>query len=189
MSEPFIGEIKIFAGNFAPRGWTFCDGQLLPIAQNTALFSILGTTYGGDGRTTFGMPNLRGRSPMHAGSGSGLTPRALGQRGGIENWTLTEAQLPAHSHAAAAASTNLVATTNEANTADPRANLLAAGAARASGYPTNVFNPVDPNVDMYVDSFGDDLGTMGGGQAHTNMPPYLTLNFIIALTGLYPSRA
>ena len=99
MSEPFIAEIRIFGGNFAPRSWAFCDGQLLPIAQNTALFSLIGTTYGGDGRTTTGLPNLQGRAPMHPGRGPGLTSRRLGQNGGQETATLGEAQMPNHSHA------------------------------------------------------------------------------------------
>jgi len=98
MSEPFIAEIRIFAGDFAPRGWAFCDGQLLPVAQNTALFSLIGTTYGGDGRTTTALPNMQGRSPMHPGRGPGLTAKRLGQRGGVEAVTLSEAQIPSHSH-------------------------------------------------------------------------------------------
>jgi microcystin-dependent protein len=98
MSEPFIAEIRIFAGNFAPRGWAFCDGQLLPISQNTALFSLIGTTYGGDGRTTTALPNLQGRAPMHPGRGPGLTERRLGQKGGVETVTLSEAQMPNHNH-------------------------------------------------------------------------------------------
>jgi len=98
MSEPFIAEIGIFAGNFAPRGWAFCNGQILPISQNTALFSLVGTTYGGDGRTTFALPNLQGRAPMHPGTGPGLTTRRLGQSGGVETVTLSEAQMPSHTH-------------------------------------------------------------------------------------------
>ena len=104
MSEPFIAEIRIFAGNFAPRGWAFCDGQLLQISQNTALFSLVGTTYGGDGRTTFGLPNLKGRAPMHAGGGPDLTERRLGQSGGAETVTLTEADMPTHTHTMKASS-------------------------------------------------------------------------------------
>lgn len=178
MSEPFIGEIRIFAGNFAPRGWTFCDGQLLPIAQNTALFSILGTIYGGDGRTTFGMPNLQSRSPIHQGRGPGLSTRVIGSRGGTEDVTLSEAQMPSHQHDASAGNLRVTAS-SAADTGDPRNNRLAAA---------NIFNDVGPIVEM-SNAFGDDLDTNGGGQEHTNMPPYLTLNFIIALTGLYPSRA
>ena len=104
MSDPFIAEIRIFAGNFAPRGWAFCDGQLLSIAQNTALFSLVGTTYGGDGRTTFGLPGLQGRAPMHSGNGPGLTQRRIGQNGGVPNVTLTSAQIPSHTHEAKGAS-------------------------------------------------------------------------------------
>ena len=180
MSEPFIGEIKIFAANFAPRGWAFCDGQLLPIAQNTALFSILGTTYGGDGETTFGMPNLQGRMPIHAGSGPDLTPRSLGEQGGTAAVTLTEAEMPAHAHSAYAKERYLKALLVDANTADPRGNKFAVADA---------YSHIQPDVDMHVDSFGDDIGTTGGGTAHWNMPPYLALNFVIALVGLYPTRS
>ena len=104
MSEPFLAEIRIFAGNFAPRNWAFCNGQLLPIAQNTALFSLIGTTYGGDGRTTTALPNLQGRAPMHPGNGPGLTPRRLGESGGTETITLTESQMPNHQHSAVGSS-------------------------------------------------------------------------------------
>jgi microcystin-dependent protein len=179
MSDPFIGEIRIFAGNFAPRDWAFCDGTLLPIAQNTALFALLGTTYGGDGRTTLGLPNLQGRTPIHAGRGPGLTDRRLGQQGGVQNVTLNAAQMPAHTHAASA--DNLSATISPASTADPRGNSLAAATV-------NVFNTDPPNVDMSIGSLVDDIGLTGGGQAHENMPPYLALHFIIALVGLFPPR-
>ena len=178
MSEPFIGEIKIFAGNFAPRNWAFCDGQLLPIAQNTALFSIFGTTYGGDGRTSFGLPNLQGRGPMHQGRGPGLTQRRLGQQGGVETVSLTETQMmPAHKHDADTGSLHV--NTSAANTADPRGNSLAAA---------NVFSSVAADVELQ-NSFGDGIGNTGGGQAHENMPPFLTLSFIIALQGTFPSRS
>jgi microcystin-dependent protein len=177
MSDPFIGEIRIFAGNFAPRGWAFCSGQLLPIAQNTALFSLLGTTYGGDGRTTMGLPNLQGRVPLHPGSGPGLTPRRLGERGGVQTATLTQAQMPSHTHAVTAAV--LRATGNTANTGDPRAHSLAAA---------DTYNYEIPDVDMNADSLSDNISAVGGGQGHENMPPYLVMKFIIALVGLYPSR-
>lgn len=172
MSEPFVAEIRIFAGNFAPRGWAFCDGQLLPIAQNTALFSLIGTTYGGDGRTTTALPNLKGRAPMHPGSGPGLTSRRLGQRAGSETETLTTSQMAQHTH-------NLKAINAPGTT---YAATDASGLARSAGgaaYQSNA-----GNTDLHVDALTD----AGGGQAHNNMQPYLAMYFIIALVGLYPSR-
>lgn len=169
MSEPFIAEIRIFAGNFAPRGWAFCNGQLLPIAQNTALFSLIGTTYGGDGRTTTALPNLQGRAPMHPGRGPGLTERRLGQSGGVESVTLTEVQMPQHNHAVQG---------NEApgNAPSPVGNYLAATkAAYADSANTTMASAMTPSA--------------GGSQAHNNTQPWLAMNFIIALVGLYPSRS
>ena len=171
MSEPFIAEIRIFAGNFAPRGWAFCNGQLLPIAQNTALFAIVGTTYGGDGRTTLGLPDLRGRAPMHPGRGPGLTSRRLGERGGVENVTLNLSQLPNHNHRIQA--TNALATTGAPN----NATLANTNGTLRYGDPT------DP------ESLASEvIASAGGNQAHENMQPWLALNFIIALQGLFPSR-
>jgi len=175
MSEPFIAEIRIFAGNFAPRSWAFCDGQLLPIAQNTALFSLIGTTYGGDGRTTTALPNLQGRAPMHPGRGPGLTARRLGEKVGVETVTLTEAQIPSHSHSARAESAN-------ANSGTPSNTTSFASTGFDNLYQTNT----SANL---VDLSSATLSTTGGGQAHDNVQPYLTLNFIIALQGLYPSRS
>lgn len=173
MSEPFIAEIRIFAGNFAPRSWAFCNGQLLPISQNTALFSLIGTTYGGDGRSTTALPNLEGRAPMHPGRGPGLTARRLGQRGGVEMVTLTEAQMPSHTH-------TLMATDEDGNRMDPANNTFARG--------TNMFIPfgsASPTGNMADQA----LPNAGGSQAHNNLQPFLTMNFIIALQGLYPSRS
>ena len=175
MSEPFTAEIRIFAGNFAPRGWAFCDGQLLPIAENTALFSLIGTTYGGDGRTTTALPNLQGRAPMHPGRGPGLTSRRLGEKVGVDTVTLSEAQIPSHSHTARAT------TTGGQNAAPGNTSSL----ARSGGgfaYQTNT----SANL---VDMASETLATTGGSQSHDNVQPYLTLNFIIALVGLYPSRS
>ncbi|MEM9305330.1 MAG: tail fiber protein [Pseudomonadota bacterium] len=170
MSEPFVAEIRIFAGNFAPRGWAFCDGQLLPISQNTSLFSLIGTTYGGDGRSTTALPNLQGRAPMHPGRGPGLTARRLGQRGGVETVTLTEAQLPNHNH-----------------------GLQGSGPAN-SNVPTDAGYGTNPSVRAYHDDTNrvamaaNSLDETGGSGPHNNLQPFLTLNFIIALVGLYPSR-
>ena len=177
MSEPFVAEIKIFAGNFAPRGWAFCNGTLLQIAQNTALFSLIGTTYGGDGRVTTGLPNLQGRAPMHWGQGPGLTRRVIGQTGGVETVTLTEAQMAAHTHAA----TGNVSVGGSANSASPVNNAPA-------GEPMSVtafYSDETPDALM-----GDaPLASTGGGQAHNNVQPYLAINYVIALVGLYPSRS
>ena len=170
MSEPFVAEIRIFAGNFAPRGWAFCNGQLLPISQNTALFSLIGTTYGGDGRTTTALPNLEGRAPMHPGRGPGLTDRRLGQRGGVEMVTLTEAQMPQHQH------TLRVEEDEPGEDNDPNNQVL----ARAGLYA---------NASNLAPMSERSLAEAGGSQAHNNMQPYLTINFIIALVGLYPSRS
>ncbi|GAB4186730.1 MAG: tail fiber protein [Wenzhouxiangellaceae bacterium] len=174
MSEPFIAEIRIFAGNFAPRGWAFCNGQLLPISQNTALFSLIGTTYGGDGRSTTALPNMEGRAPMHPGRGPGLTARRLGQRGGVETVTLTEAQMPNHSH-------TMMAVADPGESLNPNNNAL----ARSSGafsYQQNSSNNV-----VSLDERA--LPETGGSQAHNNMQPFMAINFIIALVGLYPSRS
>ena len=173
MSEPFVGEIRMFAGNFAPRGWAFCDGQLLSISQNDALFSLLGTLYGGDGRTTFGLPDLRGRIPVHAGSGPGLTTRYLGANGGTENETLIVNQLPVHNHAPRAVDTPGTSSSPE--------NAVWAAAPQGAFYVTGDANPGA--------TMNSQIATqIGGSQSHTNMQPYLCIHFIIALVGIYPSR-
>jgi len=173
MSEPFIAEIRIFAGNFAPRSWAFCNGQLLPVAQNTALFSLIGTTYGGDGRTTTALPNLQGRAPMHPGRGPGLTSRHLGERGGVETVTLTEAQMPNHNH-------TLMSSSSPGTTFSPTDNSVL---ARSVG--GNAFDDTD-NLNSSLNE--GTITETGGSQAHNNMQPYLAINYIIALQGLYPSR-
>ena len=169
---PFIGEIRLFAGTFAPRGWAFCDGQLLAISQNNALFAILGTTYGGDGRTTFGLPDLRGRAPVHFGNGPGLANVSLGQGFGAETATLTANQLPAHSH-------TLQGSTNPATQSDPTNNVL------GSPQGDNIYAAAGgTQVAMHADS----IGNTGGNQSHQNMQPSIGINCIISLTGTFPSR-
>ena len=165
MSEPFIAEIRIFAGNFAPRSWAFCDGQLLPISQNTALFSLIGTTYGGDGRTTTALPDLQGRAPMHPGHGPGLTSRRLGQKSGAEVATLSEAQIPEHTH------------TVDGHTDGDESSPV-------NNFVEDCWYNSTPNQNS-----GSVVSTAGGNQAHNNSQPYLAMNFIIALQGLYPSRS
>lgn len=179
MSEPFIAEVRIFAGNFAPRGWAFCDGQLLPISQNTSLFSLIGTTYGGDGRTTTALPNLQGRSAMHPGRGPGLTARRLGEKVGVETVTLSEAQIPSHNH-------SLGGTTERADPADSGGGTPANTQALAKTAAGRIYANVTTNA---VPLASTAVSNTGGSQSHTNIQPYLTLNFIIALQGLYPSRS
>lgn len=172
MSEPFIAEVRIFAGNFAPRGWAFCNGQTLPIDQNTALFSLIGTIYGGDGRTTTALPDLQGRSPMHPGRGPGLSARRLGETGGTEETTLTAAQIPAHTH-------ELRAGTSPATAFSPSTTTGLARSVGGAGYGAS------PDVSLAAAA----VTSAGGAQPHNNRQPYLALNFIIALAGLYPSRS
>ena len=169
MADAFIGEIRIFAGNFAPMSWAFCGGQLLSIAQKTALFAIVGRTSGGGGETTFGLPDLRGQAPMHPGNGPGLTPRSLGQRGGAETASLTEAQIPSHSH-------TLQGVDADAQDTNPT------GAHLATSNEDNYDDQNAPNVPMSSLATGSF-----SNQVHNNMQPYLTLNFIIALTGIFPT--
>ena len=171
--EPFIGEIKWFGGNFAPRGYSTCNGQLLPIAQNTALFSILGTTFGGDGEVTFGLPNLQDRIPMHPGSGPGLTSRQLGESGGTPTVTLAAAQIPSHTH-------TLKAFSEFGNSIDPTGNVLATG-----NHPN--YHEIYSDEGTRTDMHGSALSN-AGGQAHQNLPPHLKITCLIALTGFFPSQ-
>lgn len=172
MSEPYVGEIRMFAGNFAPRGWAFCDGQLLAVSQNDALFSLFGTIYGGDGRTTFGLPDLRGRIPIHAGHGPGLSSRRLGSKSGSEKVTLTVNQLPSHSHTFNAVS--IPATENS-----PGENETLAQSVGYDAYVPNQ-NPSSMNK--------GNVTNAGGSRSHENEMPYLCVHFIVALFGIYPSR-
>jgi len=176
MSNPYLGEIRPFAGMFAPRGWHYCDGSLLSIAQNNALFSLLGTTYGGDGVTTFGLPDLQGRTAVGQGQGPGLTNRTLGEVNGAEEVTITIASMPAHMHL-------VVACGSTADSVQPSGCLPAAPAN--GGY---FFLP--PNVGTQVDQplAADTIGMAGGSQPHNNIQPTLAINYIIAMEGIYPSQ-
>jgi microcystin-dependent protein len=174
MANPFLAEIRIFAGNFAPTGWATCDGQLLPISQNTALFSLLGTTYGGDGKSTFALPNLQGSAPMQQGQGPGLSLRDLGETGGEQTVTLLQTEMPAHSHGVQASTTP--------DQTNPTNNAWASG---QKGFG-NVYAPSGAN-NVQMNPLA--MSTTGGNLPHNNMPPYLCLTFIIALQGVFPSRS
>ncbi len=184
MSNPFLAEIRIFAGNFAPTGWAQCNGQLLPISQNTALFSLLGTTYGGDGKSNFALPNLQGSAPMQQGQGPGLSLRDLGETGGEQTVTLLQTELPSHGH-------TLSATTTTGTTAISSNNQLAlatAGGGKQGG--ANVVNFYSSNVNQAATNLSPNaLSTTGGGLPHNNMMPFLGLTFIIAMQGVFPPRS
>jgi microcystin-dependent protein len=170
--DPFVAEIRIFPFNFAPKGWAFCDGQILPLSQNTALFSLLGTTYGGDGKSNFALPNMQGNAPMHPGQGPGLSLHDLGETGGSETVSLLESEIPSHSHNFRADVVDLADT----NVPSPTASLaLSSGGTLYQG-----------TANTQMD--GQMLAPAGGDQPHNNMQPYLTLNFCIALQGVYPPR-
>ena len=168
----------MFGGNFPPRGWAFCQGQLLSIAQNTALFSILGTTYGGNGQTTFALPDLRGRVPLGPGQGPGLSPYTLGQQAGTENTTLTQNNLPSHSHSLNGS------TSGQANAAVPTGNFLGVGKVPSSSETINIYNSAASGAVMNAGS----IGLTGGSQPFSILQPYLCVTFIIALEGIFPSR-
>jgi microcystin-dependent protein len=173
MAEAFIGEIRMVGFNYAPRGWALCNGQTIPIQQNSALFALLGTTFGGNGQTNFALPNLQSRVPIHAGQGPGLSPYVLGQQGGFESVTLSTVQMPSHSHALNATNTN-------GTSFVPGGNVLAADgntttAIYSNAAPSNAMNPAS-------------IGATGGNQAHTNIQPYLAVYFIICLEGIFPAR-
>ena len=174
MSDPFVAEIRIFAGNFAPRGWATCDGQLLPISQNTALFSLVGTTYGGNGQTTFALPNLQGSAPMFWGQGPGLTDRVIGESSGEQSVTLTSGEMPAHNHA-------LMASTGPASSRAP-ADATLARSRNGNAYQTTVTQNVASLAAQAV-------SPAGGSLPHNNMQPFLVLTFIIAMQGIFPPRS
>lgn len=171
MGQPYVGEIRMFGGNFAPAGWNFCDGSLLSIAENETLFNLVGTTYGGDGESTFGVPDLRGRAPIHQGQGPGLQNYVIGELVGVESVTITSQQMPAHSH-------SLVASTASANQITGAGGFLAAMPSLA---PYISGNPPDASLN------GGSILPSGGSQPHDNTQPYLVINFIISLFGIYPS--
>lgn len=168
MAQPYVGEIRMFAGNFAPAGWMFCEGQLLPISENDTLFQLIGTTYGGDGQSTFALPDLRGRIPIHQGNGF-----ILAETGGAESVTLTMQQIPAHSH-------SLMATTDLANSASPADAYLS---TTATG--NKIYSTAAPSVALHP----QEIGPIGGSQPHDNFQPYLCINFIISLFGLFPIQS
>jgi len=169
MADPFVAEIRIFPFNFAPKGWAFCNGQLLPISQNTALFSLLGTTYGGDGKSTFALPNLQVSAPMHPGQGPGLSLHDLGEVGGSETVTLLVSEIPGHSHTAGVSQA-------DALESSPGSQLFATGIGIGM-YAAPGASPLDPAT----------VSPVGGSQPHTNFQPYLCVDFIISLFGIFPS--
>ena len=173
MADPFVAEIRIFPFNFAPKGWAFCDGQLLPLSQNTALFALLGTTYGGDGKSNFALPDLQGRAAMHPGQGPGLSLHDLGETGGSESVTLLVSEIPAHTHM-------LRATPSPSESPEPAGNSIGRGIG---------MNPYQTNTNANIVQMSPNaLAPAGGSSPHNNMMPYLTLNFCIALQGVFPPR-
>jgi microcystin-dependent protein len=173
MADPFVAEIRIFPFNFAPKGWAFCDGQLLPISQNTALFSLLGTTYGGDGKSTFALPNLQGNVPMHPGQGKGLSLRDLGEASGVESITLLVSEIPLHPHTMQAFAT-------PGDLKEPQAGAVLTRNQNGAIYNTTINN--------FVTMAPQALTPAGGSLPHNNMQPYLTLSFCIAMQGVFPPR-
>jgi microcystin-dependent protein len=170
--DPFLGEIRLFGFNFAPTGWALCNGQIMSIAQNTALFSLLGTTYGGNGQTTFALPDLQGRVPMAAGQGPGLSPRDLGEEGGEENVTLLASEMPVHTHTA-------VCNSQDGDQYDPTGHFWAPDAAGNAEYGNSGGSVMNAAA----------LGSSGGGGPHTNLQPYMVINYCIALQGVFPARS
>jgi microcystin-dependent protein len=173
MADPFVAEIRIFPFNFAPKGWAWCDGQLMPLSQNTALFSLLGTTYGGDGKSNFALPDLQGRGPMHPGQGPGLSLHDLGETGGSETVTLLESEIPAHSHAI------LTHAQDPADLGAPAPNRALARTNRGFGYVA---------AGSLISMSDQTIAPAGGDQPHNNLQPYLTFYFCIALQGVFPPR-
>lgn len=171
MGQPFVGEIRMFGGNFAPSGWAFCNGQLVPISENDVLFNLIGTTYGGDGQSTFGLPDLRSRVPIHAGTGGGLSTRILAEAAGVETVTLNLNQVPAHTH-------NLLATSADASTPTPSAGVMLGSNAGLKLYTPRA-------ASVATTSSGSPVG---GSQPHSNVMPVQAISFIISLFGIFPSQ-
>lgn len=169
MAQPYVGEIRLFAGNFAPAGWMFCDGALVPISENETLFQLIGTTYGGDGQTTYNLPDLRGRVPIHQGSGAGLSGHVIGEMGGSEAVTLTSTQIPQHTHALRASSA--------------LSNGSAGGGGALAATAVNIYGSGDPTTPMAAQA----VASVGGSQPHQNMAPFVGINYIISLFGIFPS--
>ena len=172
MSSPYVGEIRMFGGNFAPAGWMFCQGQTIPISENDALFTLIGTTYGGDGQETFNLPDLQGRAPLHPGQGPGISQNyTLGEQAGVESVTLSVQQIPSHTHA-------LLGSTDSATSQDPTGTILATTQSQT------YYNLADNLVTMSAQA----IGPQGGSQPHDNMQPYLCISFIISLFGVFPTQ-
>ena len=171
MAQPYIGEIRMFGGNFAPAGWAFCQGQLLAISENETLFNLIGTTYGGDGQSTFALPDMRGRLPIHMGQGGGLSNYVLAQTGGTENVTLTTSQIPQHNHI-------LTVSSSAASASTPQGNIVANATSNLyiRDIPSDTMNP-------------GSVGSAGGSQPHTNIMPFLCVSFIISLFGIFPTQS
>jgi microcystin-dependent protein len=174
MSSPYVGEIRMFGGNFAPAGWAFCNGQLIPISENETLFQLIGTTYGGDGQSTFALPNLQSRVPIHMGQGSGLSSYTIGQSGGVESVTLTTQQIPAHNH--------LLLATNSGQVQTPAGNTIPA-VVTSTKANVHLYGPAPGGTTLHPQT----LGSAGGSQPHENMKPFLVISFIISLFGIFPS--
>lgn len=172
MAQPYVGEIRMFGGNFAPAGWMFCEGQILSISENETLFQLIGTTYGGDGQSTFALPDLRGRVPIHSGTSSSGTTYTLAETGGAEDSTLTANQIPAHTH-------NLIATSDLADTASPSNAIFSTNPPGSK-----MFSSAAPTAALNLSS----IASAGGSQPHTNFQPYLCVSFIISLFGVFPSQ-
>jgi microcystin-dependent protein len=178
MSSPYVGQILMFGGNFAPAGWALCQGQLMPISENETLFNLIGTTYGGDGQSTFGLPNLQGRIPIHMGQGQGLSFYNIGQAAGVESVTLTTQQIPVHNHSVA------VKTGAGGDSSKPASTVVLADEFQNSGQAVNVYTTSVTNTAALAQQ---TIGFTGGNQPHENRQPLLVINFIISLFGVYPS--
>jgi microcystin-dependent protein len=184
MGQPYIGEIRMFGGNFAPAGWMFCHGQTLPISENDALFVLIGTTYGGDGQETFNLPNLQGRGPIHMGQGVGLSAYSLGQNGGVETVTLNINQIPSHTHLLTAAEVAPRCSSTAGTDRSPVGRVPAVESAGA----TALYSNATPDANMAGLSGTAGVSNAGGSQPHGNMPPFLCISFIISLFGVFPPQ-